>query len=229
MQSRASRGLAGVASLALLVAAGCAQPAVAPAATNPATQPTQVATVQSLPTETSTVTPAPTSATTAEPTAVVPVPTAAPTGTRAPEPAGTAVISYKQVRTGGLVFEVPASWPITGDQGVYRDPDTGVTVGVNVVPWSPGMEPTSVLPNHSLVTGRTELKLPWGTGEEYRLERSSPAAQGGVITGHETHVLVRMGNKSIVDVFSAVPVGVDASVADEVRQHLLQSVTLLGG
>jgi hypothetical protein len=77
--------------------------------------------------------------------------------------------------------------------------------------------------------GRTVVNLSWGSGEAYRLERSTPAAAGSVVTGHETHVLVRLGSKSVVDIYSAVPAGADPAGADQARVHLLQGVALLGG
>lgn len=217
------------AGLSLFLIAGCSQQATAPSATNaPSSIATSAPTGGPSPSATATPQPSPTRApSTATPTAAVPRPTAAPSPVGTPAAAG-----YRGVQSQGLSFEVPSKWMGNGDPALFEDPVSGATIGVNVVPWSPGMEPEAALPNHSVVTNRVSLSLPWGTGAEYRLERSAPAAQGGpqgVVVATEVHVLVRLGNKSIVDVYSSVPAGIDPTATDQARQHLLQSVTLIGG
>lgn len=211
------------AGLALLLIGGCSRPAAGPAAKTP---PTMVAATPTHP-----LAPATTAAPQATPTneAAMATATAAATEpTSSPATAGP----YRRVQSQGLSFEVPSTWKASGDRTIFEDQASKAVIGVNTIPWQPGMEPEAALPNRSVVKGRASVSLPWGSGAEYHLERMAPAAQGGpqgAVLATEVHVLVRLGSKGIVDIYSSVPAGADPTAADRVRQHLLQSVTLLGG
>ena len=133
-------------------------------------------------------------------------------------------VQYTRVRTptGGISFEVPATWPRDGDAPTWRPaPDDPRRLSVRVLSPAPA-DPRTVLPGGATVLSQSRRDLGWAAGTEYRLR----VERAGSTADEQTHVLVAMGTKALFHFMTAVPAGADPGPPREALEHLLTSVIL---
>jgi len=130
----------------------------------------------------------------------------------------------------GISFEVPANWTKAPDGYTFRAV-TGAPVVVGVVRQDvpSGFNEQLLLPKDADVLAREPLDLGWAKATRYTIRVSEPAA-GQTAPSHQIHVVINMG-KTVYDVFSSAPATDESArqLADDVRTHMLRTVTIIGG
>ncbi len=145
----------------------------------------------------------------------VPVP---PTGS------GTGQWQPVQLPDVNLSFEAPAGWKRLGQEWAWVSPQSDKQrVGVNWIKREAGVEPTSLLPNHSVSLDAAPLDLSWGTAMKHTVEVSDPAAAGGKTVAVETHVIVQTDNY-VYDFYATAPNPEELDGLWLTLDHMLNSV-----
>jgi hypothetical protein len=159
-----------------------------------------------------------------------------PTRTRVPAPptaratvAPTLAVTWQrtQIAAAGLNVDTPSGWKRLGLEWAWARPQVdGQRIGINWATRKAGLEPTSLLPNHSVSLGATPVQVSWGTNAmSHTVEVLRPAAQGGGREAIERHILVLTGTR-IYDFYASARTESDLAVLAAALEHLLQSVEL---
>jgi len=167
--------------------------------------------------------PTPTATAPAAPTARAAVPSATP---------GRAVPTAMPDRTGrvavnGLTFEAPAGWQRLGAEPAWVGAG-GARLSVTTAEVTPGWQPMLLLPNHARVVSSVPVKLAWGEGFRYTLERTGTAAQGGQVEAYETHVIVQAGGQRAYDFHLVARTEAALAQLDPVLRRTVESAALAG-
>ncbi len=139
-------------------------------------------------------------------------------------PAGDGKWDRVQLKDVSLSIDAPAGWRRLGTEYAWASPASqDQRVGVNWMKREPGVEPTSLLPNHSVSMDAVPLDASWGTGMKHTVQVSAPDASGGATVAVEMHAIILTDNY-VYDFYASAP---DPQQLDElwtIVNHMINSV-----
>ena len=125
----------------------------------------------------------------------------------------------------GISLDVPKGWKRLGMEWAWSVFfDGGPRVGVNWADAGQGREPTAMLPAGAVSLGAQDVTLPWGKGMVYTVQ-----VVAGKATTYEAHAIIRVGDKRDYDFYASAPTQAELAALRAVLQHMLESVSLMGG
>ena len=159
-----------------------------------------------------------------------PLPMATPTVASPGAATATAALIVKDweratIAEAAISLDVPKSWRRLSMAWTWSiNIDGGPYVGANWADAGQGREPTAMLPANAVSLAAQDIILPWGKGMVYTVQ-----VVAGKATAYEAHAIIRVGDKRDYDFYASAPTQAELGALRLVLQHMLESVSLMGG